>query len=285
MNGKGSTPRNCFSHSFKDNYDHINWKTTKMKIGIIFCAFNTREYLDNSLAPWIDFRENPPKDVEFFIHALSVPFNNFKLDGEEDDGTQAALKVYLEYGNIDNLTLRDFDQPMLETEARTIALKNLMNKGMDIIWQVDSDEFYTKEEILRIIKFINDRPTVLWFKGSLKNYIFTDKKYLSDAFNPPRIYRTVQPHMASAYKFYDDNSIMYKCIGIDKELPDISAPHVTIPKSVAWTKHLTWLNDKRSHKKVLYQQARGWNCSFAWDDKQGLIWNPNMIPSDLVTEE
>jgi len=25
--GKGDKPRNCFSHSFKNNYDNINWKS------------------------------------------------------------------------------------------------------------------------------------------------------------------------------------------------------------------------------------------------------------------
>lgn len=25
MNGKGSRPRNCFSKSFRDNYEKINW--------------------------------------------------------------------------------------------------------------------------------------------------------------------------------------------------------------------------------------------------------------------
>jgi hypothetical protein len=29
--GKGSKPRNCFSHSFKENYDSINWSEKKDK--------------------------------------------------------------------------------------------------------------------------------------------------------------------------------------------------------------------------------------------------------------
>jgi hypothetical protein len=30
--GKGSKPRNCFSDSFKNNYDSIDWKTKKDKV-------------------------------------------------------------------------------------------------------------------------------------------------------------------------------------------------------------------------------------------------------------
>jgi hypothetical protein len=29
--GKGDKPRNCFSHSFKENYDSINWSEEKDK--------------------------------------------------------------------------------------------------------------------------------------------------------------------------------------------------------------------------------------------------------------
>ena len=29
MNGKGSSPRNCFSKKFKSNYDNINWGRPK----------------------------------------------------------------------------------------------------------------------------------------------------------------------------------------------------------------------------------------------------------------
>ena len=29
--GKGSKPRNCFSHRFKQNYDSINWSEEKDK--------------------------------------------------------------------------------------------------------------------------------------------------------------------------------------------------------------------------------------------------------------
>ena len=30
MNGKGDSPRNCFSHSFKENYDSIHWTDAKV---------------------------------------------------------------------------------------------------------------------------------------------------------------------------------------------------------------------------------------------------------------
>ena len=29
--GKGDSPRNCFSHRFKENYDNISWKEENQK--------------------------------------------------------------------------------------------------------------------------------------------------------------------------------------------------------------------------------------------------------------
>ena len=29
MNGKGDKPRNCFSKTYKSNYDEINWNTSQ----------------------------------------------------------------------------------------------------------------------------------------------------------------------------------------------------------------------------------------------------------------
>ncbi len=32
MNGKGSSPRNCFSKEFKSNYDEIKWNSKSKKV-------------------------------------------------------------------------------------------------------------------------------------------------------------------------------------------------------------------------------------------------------------
>ena len=47
---------------------------------------------------------------------------------------------------------------------------------------------------------------------------------------------------------------------------DIDAfPCGIIGQNVAWIRHYTWLNNERSKKKVEYQKARGWTCSYEWD--------------------
>lgn len=254
-----------------------------MKLGIIFCAYNTKKYVEDSLAPWIKLKKNPPENLSVAIHALSVPFEKFEIDPIED-GTQEILKTFLGNGDINELTIRPPNQPIKEIEARTIALKALQKQGVDLVWQVDSDEFYTEREILSIIKFVESKPMIFLFFGSLKNFIFTENQCVDEVFAPARIHRVNGlPDGLSVGAFYDDNNLFYQ-VG-EKQILDIQLPRMNIPKRVAWTKHLTWMNDERSKKKVMYQKARGWQCTFDWDDAQGgLIWSPRINPPETIFE-
>ena len=165
---------------------------------------------------------------------------------------------------------------MKEIEARGAALKWLTSQGVDILWQADSDEFPTTDEIATTLKFVESRPHTVWFKGSLKNYVWNDKTYLLDPFTPARIHRLAAPGGYLANGFWADNNVIYKRPFSEEEATDTSFSHLTIPKSVQWIKHLTWMNTDRSRRKIEYQTlARQWpSCSFAWDDsKGGLIWN------------
>lgn len=244
-----------------------------MKIGIIYCAYNTQEYLKDSLMPWILARDSHLESNEFLICAISVPFERFGEPRLDDTGKNLAHL----YDNklIDHIIIDD--KPLKETEARTLALKYLVSKDVDIIWQVDSDEFYQLEEVSKIIKFVNSRPFISSFYGSFKNYVFDLKTYLTAPFTPMRIHR-VKSNNYLADSFWDDNNIMYLNANGQQYLKDINMTPLNIPKSVQFTKHLTWMSDARGKKKVEYQIARGWDCSFAWDHSNNcLIWNGDML--------
>lgn len=244
-----------------------------MKIGIIYCAYNTQEYLKDSLMPWMLARDSHLESNEFLICAVSVPFEKFnepRLDDTAKNLTHLYENKLIDYVITDN-------NPIKETEARTSALKYLVSKGADIIWQVDSDEFYQLEEISKIIKFVNSRPFVPSFYGSFKNYVFDLKTYLIEPFTPMRIHR-VKTSTYTADLFWDDNNIMYFNVNNQQYLRDVHMTPLAIPKSVQFTKHLTWMSDARGKKKVEYQIARGWNCSFSWNySKNCLEWNEDFF--------
>ncbi len=253
------------------------------KIGVIFCAWNTEDMLTMSLSPWLEARKQRLGGHDFVIAAVSVPFEGFSQEGPLDDTTE-NLVAHRVGGLIDHVITpmvmdgEDDPRKWKETEARGAALTWLVSAGTDWTIQADSDEGYTIDEIQRICAFVEARPHVPWFRGSLRNAVFTKDQYLVEPFTPARIHRSHVPGLKAA-RFWDDNNVEYECTAPDMKgvfARDLTLPSARIPKSVAWVKHMTWLNDSRSRLKILYQtQGRKWpSCSFAWDDSRGgLVWN------------
>lgn len=238
------------------------------KFGIIFVGFSTEDTVIQSLAPWIGARVDKPGGHEFVICAVSVPFAGFPNDSE--DRTVSILQGAQIAGVIDNVITGPKNIP--ETTARGMALQYLKGCGVDFVWQADSDEIPTRENIKAIADYVAKDEWTTWWRLSLKNYVFDDKHYLVDPFTPPRIHR-INAGGYIAHSFSQDNDI---CYGgrITRDLkPQGAFSSKTIPMSVAAIKHLTWPNSERSYKKILYQTNRGWECSFRWDEKEGLKFN------------
>lgn len=232
-----------------------------MKFGIIFSAYNTIDYVAHSLAAWMMARQKKLNGHEFYICAVNVKFAQFENDKE--DGTREILQYYLDSGLIDNLITGPDNIP--ETTARSMALQDCIKKKCDYIWQYDSDEFISKEQIANIIEFVEENKFIDWFRLSYRNYVFDDKSFLEEPFTPPRIHKTKTTMDAFvAERFWDDNNIEFG--GKDWTMKDIELPGIIVPKSVAWIKHLTWLNNERSRKKVEYQMQRWGHCSFKWTE-------------------
>ncbi len=235
-----------------------------MRIGCIYTAFNTREYLTDSLAPFLAAREQRLGGHTWVLCAVNVAFAGFPI--ETEDGTRRALAEMHNDGTLDNLIAGPDNIP--ETVARGMALTWLKGEGCDTIWMADSDEFPTLHHLSQIVEFVTDNPWVAWFKLSLKNYVFDTNTYLIEPFTPPRIFR-VAASALDATHFSADNDISYGGI------PCHVLASLTIPAQVAWIPHFSWLSDDRAHRKIAYQMARwGDACSFRWDLNKGLVFNP-----------
>ena len=241
-----------------------------MKIGVIFTAFNTEEYIAESLKGLIDARQNKLDGHEFFMVAVSLPFKDFPI--ENRDNTQEILKNYYNAKLIDELIIEP--EFIKETEARTLALKKLIDNNCTFSWQIDSDEFYSIDHISKIIKFLEFNKLCAWFKVSYKNFVFDTNTYLIEPFIPARIHR-LKFHDANikiiADSFYDDNNILYKENDGNVLFWDSGMPNMTIPKNYVWIPHYCWLSNERSKKKIDYQMKRWGRCSYKWEN--GLIFN------------
>lgn len=234
------------------------------KFGVVFCGYNSEEYIHESLKNII---QNP----KFIISAVSVPFLEYCDQEFFEDGTTNILKDYFDKGLIHNLVTEP--RFIKESEARNLALDFLKKFDLKYYMCIDSDEFFTKEDLNKIIQFIEKDSASEWWRLSLKNYVFDDKTYLKEPFCPPRIFRAKLDYLYNP-SFYGDNDIQYfKSTG--EAISYLYLPNQTVPKETAWIKHLTWLNNKIGKRKVEYQTQR-WgenSCSFAWDEEKGLCFN------------
>jgi hypothetical protein len=229
------------------------------------------DYIEGSLTPWVSAKKDRFLDgVEVVISAVSLPFaeykgNNDPIDYRSEDILNGALAI----GDIDYLTTGP--AYISEAEARTLALKPLIDAKCDVFAIWDGDEHPSIEQIENIIKFVNLNPWQTWFKLSYKNYVFDENTYLVDRFQPPRIFR-VTSNGYTLKDFYFDNDVRYEGFvagagGFEnKVLSYKDLPNKVIPPAWSDIKHLSWLSNESSKRKVAYQMAHFGQCSYKWDE-------------------
>ena len=217
-----------------------------MKIGIIYCGYNQLDNIKNTLTFWNNLKID---NVNFIVSVISVPFLEYKdIDVTLDNSEQFINN--LEKNNIKTILLEP--KFVKERVARTNCMESLINENLDFLWQVDSDEYYTKENvenILNHLKVTNDFE----YSVNFKNYIFDGNHYLDD-FCVPKINRVSGHKILS---FADDNQVVYRDFGMIRSIP--------IPKDIALVKHLTWLH-KNGKQKVEYQLKHFGDCSYRWNN-------------------
>ncbi len=242
-----------------------------MKIGLIYCAYNTIEYVEDTLKPWQQSQADKLGNHEWLISVVNVPFTQYKEMNLPEDGTRAFLREEFNKFRIDYL----FTEPEFveEATARNLALQPLLEAKCDTIIMIDSDEFFTIQQIANIFEFIKLNPWESWYAISYKNFVFNKDTYLTEPFTPPRIFK-VKTNGYTLRRYYYDNDITYQLDGKDILISYKGLPNKIIPSTVSFVRHLTWLNDEKSRQKILYQNSRqGWVCGYRWDEKEGLKFN------------
>lgn len=223
-----------------------------MKIGIIYCGYNTEEYVKDTIAPWIKAKQR----YDMIISAVSVPFEEYLgLDQGKDETTNILIDL-LKENKIDSL----YTDPkyVKESMARNFCLFNLLDKKCDLVVLVDSDEFYTDKDIDKLIDYINNTPQYDCYEVHLKNYVF-DGTYWVDGFHPFRAFRN--DRNMGINQFYWDNDLIFNNGKTHKY-----TNYITIPKDILHIKHMTWLNNEKSKLKVQYHLKHFGGCSYKWDE-------------------
>lgn len=243
------------------------------KIGILYCGYNTEEYVDQSIQPWINARADKLMGCEFVICAVSVPFLEYKDDNFRD-GTTEALNDYYKNFKIDHLITEP--QYVLEHIARDNALQYLLSQGIDSLILVDADEIWEESQIKEILGKVCLDKFTSWFSVQYRNFVFDKQTHLVDYFTPPRIFR-VETNGYKLLRFNWDNDTVYgtDCFEFNKncrkEVPHRELPHKLIRGTAI--NHYSWIGET-AKRKIFYQQAHFQGvCSYKWDDINGLSFN------------
>lgn len=238
-----------------------------MRIGLLLTVYNCEKYIKDCLNPWFDIKD----EHEVIISANSGMFSDYYILGIPFRN-QETLKILSEY-DIDFLITTKGKNLLGEDESRNLCLNFLNKQKCDLIWIIDGDECYTKEQILNIIDFINNNPENDWYSVNFKN-LTIDENLFQD-YTHERIIRT--DRHGGMNSFYFDNEFTY-----NSGLPLKSANGLEIPKNVAHIKHNSWLSDDiRSEDKIKYQKFRycGYDgqlpielrCAYNWNEEKNKL--------------
>lgn len=226
-------------------------------IGLILASYNDIKYLPSCLENWIKYRETNP----LLICCLDVCFAE-NGSGNSTDGSIELLTKYKEENKIDFFQI--LPPGLKEHEARNVGLKFLLEQNCEAIVSIGTDEKFLLKEICQIFNYVKKEEFIAIFKIHYKNYVGDEKHYVN-GFTPSRIWRVNYQDKKIKECFWDDDLKYINKEGveiIDKNLPSKIIPNIQI-------KHLTWLNDERSKRKIAYQNLhfKPYGCGYKWNEK------------------
>ena len=228
-----------------------------MKIGVIYCGYNTIEYVEDSITPWLELKDKH----NIYISAISSPFEEFPNEGVIEDGTTEYLKKLYDSKKIDYF----FDELRFKKEhvLRSAALEPLLNNHLiDFIWLVDSDEIYSIEDIENTINFLKQNNTIPSYELYFKNYFHDSNTFYSVKF--VRIFNNKINNGIKNFSWdceiYYNNGLYCKSLNVEE-----------VPENLTFIKHYSWLSNERSRLKIEYHQKHFGACSFIWNYNQNKI--------------
>jgi hypothetical protein len=237
-----------------------------MKIGILFASYNCADYIDRCFQPWLNLREE-------LNLVLASTNGRYDLSIKEPDtkGSHSLLKLIGK--DLDFLVHSSGkNNRWSEEQSRTYMLNFMNDQKVDLIWCVDADEFYSENDIKKILNYIKDNNQYDAYSVQFKNYVF-ELPYWIDGFQKDVIYWMNRHSGIKCFNF--DNDITYN----DNTITQTNNNKATIPKYIAHIDHSTWLNnDSRIPEKIRNQNIKydgpvGAKCAYLYDETNKLTFN------------
>jgi hypothetical protein len=119
-----------------------------MKFGIIYCGYNSVEYVNDSLRNFID-------RPDIIISAVSVPFQEYQLQPDYDDGTTDLLREYV------------FDSRKVLKPGKYV-IENCLKPGKNVLLMIEGCLYYGQEKFVEELKTAKEQTLIIEERESNK---------------------------------------------------------------------------------------------------------------------
>tara|TARA_R110000796_G_scaffold196797_1_gene313197 strand:- start:22 stop:1884 length:1863 start_codon:yes stop_codon:yes gene_type:complete len=252
-----------------------------MKIGIQILAYNCDKRFEELITPWINLKNK--YNLKIWVGSGQFKIYNDLGCENLNDNTIKLLKKMLEENKIDYLFQPDPNNLLGDHSTRDKCIPWMRENDIDLMIQLDSDEFYTEEEVGNYIGFIEDNPNY--------NYLTVFNNLIEDG-NKGYDWKKhtawwIKRFGGISHYYYDahwsyageNNDEMKK--GEENGNIEYRRPNsLIIPKKLVHPKHYTWTDDKNvggpSHvsEKIEYQKI------YYDDEKCGYEWNDQLTNTE-----
>jgi len=237
-----------------------------MKIGIQLVTYNSEEVLEELLTPWLKLKDR--YDLKVWVG--SGQFKTYNQMGCENINgpTIRLLEEMLKENKIDYLFQPDPENLLDDAETRDKCIPWMKEQDIDLMIQLDSDEFYTEKEVENLITFIEENP-----QPSVYNVVFNNIMGDSREDWVRFVAGWIKRHGGIKHYYFDCHFSF-----IEGEYRRV--PNVTIPKTLVHPTHFTWTNNENttgpSHiqEKINYQNriyGGDIRCEMVWDEEDQKI--------------
>ena len=232
-----------------------------MKIGIQILAYNCSDSFERLIKPWVNLKKH--HDIKIWVG--SGQFKEYAELGYKDlnHSTEVLLGDLLLKGDIDYVFKPDRDNLLTDAGTRDKCIPWMKENDIDLMIQVDADEFYSAREAKNLIEYCIENPEFdhynTIFKQVIGDGIVEDWKRFSAGWI--KRYGGIKSYYFDMHWWFNDNFDYRQTKGID------------IPKHKVNPYHYTWTNDGNttgpSHikEKIAYQnRIYKDGCGYEWDE-------------------
>jgi|TARA_B100000035_G_C20936054_1_gene525284 hypothetical protein len=246
-----------------------------MKIGIQVLAYNCRDTFEGLIKPWIDLKEN--HNIKIWVGSGQFKLYNELGYKNENESTIELLQNMLDKGEIDYLFQPDPDNLLGDFEMRDKCIPWMRENDIDLMIQVDADEFYG-DQAQTYLEFILNNQDPDCYNTIFKNIIGKDQTEDWKRFSAAWIKR----NGGIGHYYFDCH---WSWSGPNNPLHNPDHPNtleyrwvntIDIPKEICHPAHYTWtiddnttgpshIKDKIKYQQILYGGKQ--YCEYEWDEE------------------